>query len=276
MKNSQKGFIVPFVIVIIALFVIGGWIYFYQKNEKKTEVMSVASTDVIRGWLRGDTSQFTLQEVASDYNPNTDNDAYSGRNFRLIFNTNSKCYILSSFPSKNEVSCSHTDNAKWGTGDRVTVEGDLTGDILVVDYLEVMSGLPISLWISPDSFVAWAQDSIYVRSSAEVILTIDDFPDAIQVSKDASFGSSDRITDVEVSPDNKWLSIAVSGAAHDFGWLYDISAKKLTPVAFSYGGGVNVKKWKNNKEAVFEITTAKPNTFEKIINIDKLPIYPGI
>ena len=36
MKNSQKGFVVPLLIAIIAVLVIGGGVYVYEKN-KKTE-----------------------------------------------------------------------------------------------------------------------------------------------------------------------------------------------------------------------------------------------
>ncbi len=36
MKNKQKGFIIPFLLVIIALIVIGGGVYIYNKNSVET------------------------------------------------------------------------------------------------------------------------------------------------------------------------------------------------------------------------------------------------
>ena len=41
MKNSQKGFIVPILLVIIALLVVGGGVYIYK--NKKTETPSVVN-----------------------------------------------------------------------------------------------------------------------------------------------------------------------------------------------------------------------------------------
>lgn len=106
------------------------------------------------------------------------------------------------------------------------------------------------------------------------ILSINDFPDAVRVSADSSFGSSDRINGAIISSDGKWIAVATGGAAHDFGWMYEVSTKKLTPVVFSYGGGVAVKNWNNNQEVVFIKTTAKPDTYEVAINVSNLPQYP--
>ena len=107
-------------------------------------------------------------------------------------------------------------------------------------------------------------------------LSINDFPDQIKVSAgdDPGFGSSDRIKGSMLSPDKKWLAIAISGAAHDFGWIYDVATKKLTPVIFSYGGGVEVKEWKDNRTVVFLKTSPKPETREVLINVGNLPEYP--
>ena len=42
MENSQKGFVVPLLIAIIAVLVIGGGVYIYE--NKKTEVPAVVDT----------------------------------------------------------------------------------------------------------------------------------------------------------------------------------------------------------------------------------------
>ena len=42
MKNSQKGFVVPLLLVIIAVLVIGGGVYVYE--NKKTEAPAVVDT----------------------------------------------------------------------------------------------------------------------------------------------------------------------------------------------------------------------------------------
>ena len=41
MKNSQRGFIIPLVIAIIAILAIGGGVYIYQRNESRPESESI-------------------------------------------------------------------------------------------------------------------------------------------------------------------------------------------------------------------------------------------
>jgi len=107
-------------------------------------------------------------------------------------------------------------------------------------------------------------------------ISINDFPDEVQVSKDASFGSSEKINNAWLSPAGKWIAIAVGGSAHDFGWLYNMTTQELKPIAFSYGGGISIKEWKNNSEVVLIITSPKPETMEQVINVDQLPEYPKL
>jgi len=113
--------------------------------------------------------------------------------------------------------------------------------------------------------VVWHESEIVLNE--KLLLSIEDFPDEIEVAPDAVFGSSDRIKNVKISPDNTWLAIAVGGAAHDFGWFYNIENAKLSFAVFSYGGGVDVKQWVSNTEVEFEVTTPKPETSIKRIRV---------
>lgn len=119
--------------------------------------------------------------------------------------------------------------------------------------------------------LSWTVNEILLNG--KTTLSIEDFPDDIEVSSGTRFGSSDRISDVKISPDGKWLAIAVSGAAHDFGWLYDIVNGKLTFSQFSYGGGVDVQNWESNDEVVFKITTPKPATFIKRVKVPSADVF---
>lgn len=121
--------------------------------------------------------------------------------------------------------------------------------------------------------IVWNQSLIVI--SGKTTLSINDFPDGVQVAPDAAFGSSDRIDDAKLSPDGKWVAVGVSGAAHGFGWLYEVASRKLSPVAFSYGGGVAVKGWKSDTEVIFTITTPKPDTFDISVDVNHLPEYAG-
>jgi hypothetical protein len=131
-----------------------------------------------------------------------------------------------------------------------------------------------------DSFIIRPQQEKLTWSASAIslgttkLLSINDFPDSIKVSADAEFGSSDTIKGALLSPDGKWVAIAVGGAAHDFGWVYNIATKKLTPVIFSYGGGVTVQEWKSETQVAFAVTTAEPKTIQKIITVTALPQYP--
>jgi hypothetical protein len=111
--------------------------------------------------------------------------------------------------------------------------------------------------------------------SNNTILSIDEFPDEIDVSAESSFGSSDKFKGAELSPDDKWLAIAIGGAAHDFGWIYNIETTELKLIAFQYGGGVKVKEWISTSQVVLILETPEPKTIEKIVNITNLTQYPN-
>ncbi len=108
------------------------------------------------------------------------------------------------------------------------------------------------------------------------IISIDQFADEVQVSSEASFGSSDEIKDAKMSPDQKYISIAVRGAAHDFGWIYTVSDEQLMPVVFSYGGGVELGDWKSQTKVEFVVTTPQPKTNIQIIDLENLAEYPSL
>ncbi len=128
--------------------------------------------------------------------------------------------------------------------------------------------------LTPASSLVWEKDEI--KYDGKTILSINDFPDEIDVAKDISFGSSVVFTGAKLSPDRSHIAISISGGVHEFGWLYEFESKKITPVAFSFDGGVDVKNWKNNSEVIFDITSPKPATSELVIDIDNLPSYPRL
>lgn len=124
------------------------------------------------------------------------------------------------------------------------------------------------------STLIWTKDEIVY--SGKKILSIDDFPDQIEVAEGVYFGSSTFFTGAILSPDRSYIAITVSGGVHEFGWLYDLRNNKIIPVAFSFDGGVEVKRWKNNIEVVFNITSPKPAISEKVINTNSLPDFPRL
>lgn len=110
--------------------------------------------------------------------------------------------------------------------------------------------------------------------SDNTVISINDFSDQIEVATSTVFGSSDKIKDANISPDQKYLAIAVGGAAHDFGWIYDVTMQELRPVVFQYGGGVALAPWVSATQAKFVVTTPEPATIEKVIDVTNVPEFP--
>ena len=128
--------------------------------------------------------------------------------------------------------------------------------------------------LTPTSSLVWEKDEI--KYDGKSILSINDFPDEIEVAQGIFFGSSVGFTGAMLSPDRSYIAITISGGVHEFGWLYEFESEKITPVAFSFDGGVTLKKWKNNNELIFDITSPKPATSELVVDIKNLPEYPRL
>lgn len=127
-----------------------------------------------------------------------------------------------------------------------------------------------------DEAVTVTHGTSSIDVDGEQVLSIDDFADSIQVSADSTFGGSERIKSAVLSPDNQWIAIAVTGAAHDFGWVYNRDSEMLRPVAFQYGGGVEVSEWQDNTTVIFDITSPEPDSTQKMIDVTDLPEYPRV
>jgi hypothetical protein len=124
------------------------------------------------------------------------------------------------------------------------------------------------------STLTWTKDEIFY--SGKKLLSINDFPNEIEVAKDVSFGSSVAFTGAELNPLKTQIALTITGGVHEFGWLYDLKNEKLVPVAFSFDGGVSLVGWKSDHEIIFNITSPKPTTSEIVIDTNKLPEYPRI
>lgn len=121
-------------------------------NSLDMKVQGANSSVNVKGWLALTGSNWTLEEVIANFNPNTDNDAYSGRNFTLVFNDTSKCFswvVLQNKPIyKAQISCPTTSKGfgEGGSGDRVRISGTLNSSTLTVNSLELVSALPVEQW----------------------------------------------------------------------------------------------------------------------------------
>lgn len=101
---------------------------------------------------------------------------------------------------------------------------------------------------------------------------------AMLVQKDTVFemGKDAEFKDVKFSPNGAKVAFAGRNPAHDFGWVYDFTTSTFIPLAFQYGGGVEVVGWKNDNEVTLKLTSPKPETTEKTFDLKNLPEYPKI
>lgn len=144
------------------------------------------------------------------------------------------------------------------------------------DWVLVNSGTRSSQWCERKTApkLIWTKDEIFY--SGKKLLSINDFPNEIEVAKDVYFGSPVAFTGAELNPLKNKIALSITGGVHEFGWLYDLKNEKLVPIAFSFDGGVSLVRWKSDHEIVFNITSPKPATTEIVIDINKLPEYPRL
>lgn len=277
MKNKQKGSAL-LIVLIIAILVIGVGIYFYSKQAPKSETNTqaqatskpISEMDLLGSWATSIDGEETMNFYIGDVGAHMYGSYSHGSPFAVGTWTLDNGKLTVSFSSDIQPK-TMTFTSVTRKGNILTLKSE-DGKVSTHTFIDVSKNdAPLSNKTLPVSF---NKDSISV--SGKAVLSINDFPDGIQVSPESAFGSSDEIRGVMISPDNKWLAIAVAGAAHDFGWVYNIATKKLTPVAFSYGGGVSVDYWKNSKEVVFKVVSAKPDTTYKTVTTDALPMYAGV
>ena len=132
----------------------GNYTRFQDSSSGGSSQITTSPEINIKGWLYAPTNgpEWTLKEVTAGYNPNTDNDVYSGRNFNLVFNSNSKCFswvVSQGKPtSKAQISCPTATKGfgEGGSGDRVRVSGVLISSTLTVSSVELVSTLPVDQW----------------------------------------------------------------------------------------------------------------------------------
>lgn len=118
--------------------------------------------------------------------------------------------------------------------------------------------------------IEWNENQITTETE-EVLLTAEEVPSSIQVSEHSEFGVSGPFRDVSLSPDKEWIAFSMSGAAHGSGWIYEIDSQRTIPVAFQYGGGIEIIEWSPDSQYVaFNIGTPAPSEYIKVVNRDNI------
>ncbi len=78
------------------------------------------------------------------------------------------------------------------------------------------------------------------------LLGIEDLPGDIQVDAQNAFGATTRFREARASPDDTWVAVVTSGAAHSAGWLVRADSGAASPAAFQYGGRVTIGPWSDD------------------------------
>lgn len=121
--------------------------------------------------------------------------------------------------------------------------------------------------VATEESIAWDEETI-TDGDGRVLLTRDDVPDSMQVSEEAEFGTAGSFGSAVMSPDSDWVAFTIQGAAHDGGWLYAVDTGETVPVAFQYGGGLDVLEWSPNARFVAFLAESPANTAH-ILVVDK-------
>jgi hypothetical protein len=146
------------------------------------------------------------------------------------------------------------------------------GGIYYFSHTNTIANQPKSI---SDKNSATSTDKVITYKEKTIKVT--DVP-AMLVQKDVVFelGNSGNFKNVIFSPHFSKVAFSVRNAAHDFGWVYDFSTSQFIPLAFQYGGGIEVVGWKNENEVTLRLTTPKPSTTEQTFNLNSLSEYPKI
>lgn len=149
----------------------------------------------------------------------------------------------------------------------------ITIAIIVVIVLALIVG--VGIWrgqkVVVTEEVSWGSQKI---TYGDKVITAADLP-PMRVSEGAVFEGQGEIRTVLFSPNNKKAAFVVTGV-HEFGWVYDFELEKLIPLAFQYGGGVDIVQWQKENIIELDITTPKPTKHKKVIDLNNLPEYPKL
>jgi hypothetical protein len=145
--------------------------------------------------------------------------------------------------------------------------------------------IPFGTYENIDYLLSIAESVHFIKSDwskheimyEDKVIDTQDIP-VMLVQKDTEFevGKTGQFKDVKFSPDGAKAAFSVTNGVHDFGWVYDFANSKFIPLAFQYGGGVDVIDWKNNNEVTLRLRTPKPSTSEVTFNLNSLPEYPKL
>lgn len=117
--------------------------------------------------------------------------------------------------------------------------------------------------------IDWNEKEVRNREG-RVLVSVKNMPKEIAVSSEAGFGGTDRIMEVKVSPDGSWIALVTSGAAHSFGWLYDVDQDELTPVVFQYGGEVEIFAWNPAEPDLIAFLSEGAGPFKTVKIVNRL------
>jgi hypothetical protein len=277
MKNSQKGFIAPLLIIIAAILLIGGGAYIYTKNKSP-------SVD----------TQLTSHEPEGIINPKAGDMFSSGKKVDIRWNVNNRKFVIALTNDKsektgseiiriasiNDSSIGHYEYVIPNTAELFKQYGNdgygfrlLYTDTDSLDFSPIVK-INLKFEITSAPKVDWSKYQLFYENR---IIKSTDVP-AMLVQKDTVFegGKTGLYKDVKFSPSKTKAAFVIANGVHDFGWVYDFSQSKFIPLAFQYGGGVDIIGWKNENEVTLRLTTPKPESSEKTFNLNNLPEYPKV
>jgi hypothetical protein len=108
-------------------------------------------------------------------------------------------------------------------------------------------------------------------ADSSLLLHIDDLPANISVDAEREFGAATSFTEASLAPDEAWLAVVTTGAAHSGGWRTPIGEQDVRPAAFQFGGGLRIGPWsQDGRYVVFIEEGPAPSRTLSVVNREVL------
>ena len=122
-----------------------------------------------------------------------------------------------------------------------------------------------------EDFVAYNQLIIDTPTSNQTLLSIEDFPDLIEIGdgKKLNVRGHVFIQHAALSPDRQHVSIVTSAPGGSIGWIFNLSNRTLTPVTYSTDRAITHSTW-NDKAGNYLVYNFENACDFKVVGIEKM------
>lgn len=119
--------------------------------------------------------------------------------------------------------------------------------------------------ISSESPELTVMDYQILDYRGNVLLTLSQLPNRVQVNPTTEFTAHERFVRAEMSPNGEYLAVTSVGRAHAAAWIYRIGDLFAKPAAFQYGGRIGLDLW--HPESTYLVIRHQPPSGAQLISV---------